>query len=365
MLRISAVVCRNLVHWRCAAVMAVLPRSFGAGGSAAILCGVRDIEAERAKEDQCNLSEIMVKRLATLVGCNYTNTPNQLNGCINDVEAVQAVLIDRFGFQSTGIKLLTDAPNSSIKPTGENIKRELRNMINVAKQGDLLFFYFSGHGTLISSTDDAIVPCDFNLITDVDFRVLVNRLPEGAIFTIFSDSCHSGGLIDKEKEQIGPHSSDRELRPENVPNARQKLIPISSIINSLRSISGRSSDEPVSAHLTAAFGNEASAKYLPQSFQSHELKPLGPDNGILLSGCQKDEVSLDIPRCDGSKAYGAFTYDVLQVLKVHRGPISNRDLVIRVREKLREKRHKQHPCLYCSDKNAKLPLLLETARSSE
>ena len=28
----------------------------------------------------------------------------------------------------------------------------------------------------------------------------------GTSFTMVSDSCHSGGLIDKEKEQIGPHA---------------------------------------------------------------------------------------------------------------------------------------------------------------
>ena len=31
----------------------------------------------------------------------------------------------------------------------------------------------------------------------------------GTSFTIVSDSCHSGGLIDKEKEQIGPHARAR------------------------------------------------------------------------------------------------------------------------------------------------------------
>ncbi|XP_058106826.1 metacaspase-9-like [Magnolia sinica] len=307
----------------------------------------------------------MVKRLATLVGCNYTNTSHELNGCINDVQAMRGVLIDRFGFQPNDIELLTDATNSSSKPTGANIKRVLGRMIDMAEPGDILFFHFSGHGTLISSTDDAIVPCDLNLITDVDFRKLVHRLPEGAIFTILSDSCHSGGLIDKETEQIGPHSSVREPRPDDVLNARPKFLSIGSIINALLPISGRLSVEALGVHLTAAFGNEASAKYLPHSFQSRELKPVGPDNGILLSGCQKDEVSLDVPRRDGSKAYGAFTYEVLEVLKAHRGPISNRNLVIRVREKLHEKKYKQHPCLYCSDKNAKLSFLLETARSNE
>lgn len=42
-----------------------------------------------------------------------------------------------------------------------------------------------------------------NLITDDDMRDLVGRVPEGCRITIVSDSCHSGGLIDEAKEQIG------------------------------------------------------------------------------------------------------------------------------------------------------------------
>jgi hypothetical protein len=44
------------------------------------------------------------------------------------------------------------------------------------------------------------------LLTDDDFRELVDRIPAGATFTFISDSCHSGGLIDAEKEQIGNSS---------------------------------------------------------------------------------------------------------------------------------------------------------------
>jgi hypothetical protein len=39
--------------------------------------------------------------------------------------------------------------------------------------------------------------------TDDDFRELVNKIPVGVTFTFLSDSCHSGGLIDSTKEQIG------------------------------------------------------------------------------------------------------------------------------------------------------------------
>ena len=114
------------------------------------------------------------KRLATLVGCNYFNTGNELHGCINDVESMNKVLVHRFGFEPDDIQVLTDVPGAPVMPTGANIRLALRRMVDRAEPGDVLFFHYSGHGTLIpavkplhghSRRDEAIVPCDFNLIT--------------------------------------------------------------------------------------------------------------------------------------------------------------------------------------------------------
>jgi hypothetical protein len=117
--------------------------------------------------------EMGKKRMAVLVGCNYPNTQNELHGCINDVLAMKEVLVKRFGFDASHVQLLTDAPGSVVLPTGANIKRALGHMIDQAEAGDVLFFHYSGHGTWIPSNkpghafrqDEAIVPCDFNLIT--------------------------------------------------------------------------------------------------------------------------------------------------------------------------------------------------------
>lgn len=113
------------------------------------------------------------KRLATLVGCNYFGSQYELHGCINDVKDMTETLVSRFGFDRSDITVLTDEPESDPKPTGAVIKKVLGDMIAKAKSGDVLFFHYSGHGTLIPATkpqhghrkDEAIVPCDFNLIT--------------------------------------------------------------------------------------------------------------------------------------------------------------------------------------------------------
>jgi hypothetical protein len=39
------------------------------------------------------------RKRALLIGINYFGSPNQLNGCINDVHNIKGFLIQRFGFK--------------------------------------------------------------------------------------------------------------------------------------------------------------------------------------------------------------------------------------------------------------------------
>lgn len=309
------------------------------------------------------------KRVAVLVGCNYPNTSNELHGCINDVLAMKDTLEKRFGFDPSNIELLTDAPHSSNKlPTGANIKEALANMVDGAEAGDVLYFHYSGHGTRIPSKkhghpfrhEEAIVPCDFNLITDLDLRQLVNRVPKGASLTILSDSCHSGGLIDKEKEQIGPSSSTEKDSTSKPSCSTPKAIPFESIMQQLSWLTKVNTTD-IGTHLLELFGSEASLRFRIPAPDLDLLEPLRPDEGILLSGCQADETSADMNpnvAC-GQKAYGAFSNAVEMVLKENSPLLSNRDLVIRARKKLETQGFQQHPCLYCSDENANASFLCE------
>ncbi|XP_010926867.1 metacaspase-5 [Elaeis guineensis] len=149
---------------------------------------------------------------ALLVGCNYPGTKAELKGCINDVRRMHRCLVERYGFAEEDIAVLIDTDESYPQPTGANIRRAIANLVASARPGDYLFFHYSGHGTRLPAEtgddddtgyDECIVPCDMNLITDDDFREFVDKVPEGCRITIVSDSCHSGGLIDESKEQIG------------------------------------------------------------------------------------------------------------------------------------------------------------------
>ncbi|KAH6757440.1 hypothetical protein C2S51_038829 [Perilla frutescens var. frutescens] len=149
---------------------------------------------------------------AVLIGCNYAGTKAELKGCINDVRRMHSCLVERYGFSEDDIKVLIDSDDSYTQPTGHNIRAALADLVDSARPGDFLFVHYSGHGTRLPAEtgedddtgyDECIVPTDMNLITDDDFRDLVDKVPEGCQITIVSDSCHSGGLIDEAKEQIG------------------------------------------------------------------------------------------------------------------------------------------------------------------
>ncbi|KAH9320356.1 hypothetical protein KI387_043952 [Taxus chinensis] len=164
---------------------------------------------------------------ALLVGCNYPGTKAELKGCVNDVKRMYRCLIHRFGFEEENITVLIDTEDSESfaeikgEPTGANIRRTLKTLLQTAQPGDVLFFHYSGHGTRLPAEtgdqddtgyDECIVPSDMNLITDDDFREFVDMVSSDCILTIVSDSCHSGGLIEKTKEQIGESTKNENVQ---------------------------------------------------------------------------------------------------------------------------------------------------------
>eukprot|EP01018_Ginkgo_biloba_P039150 Gb_08841 [translate_table: standard] len=356
----------------------------------------------------------MANKYAVLVGCNYPNTENELQGCVNDASGMHTTLIHRFGFARENINLLVDTDAAHPQPTAQNIRQALVKMIEQAKPGDVLFFHYSGHGALIPKEnngiannedgyEECIVPCDINLITDEDFRSIVNKVPLGATFTMVSDSCHSGGLIDKEKEQIGPDTEKHPQVSKLGPSTKNKMLPLNSLLKTLREKTGNEEieDGEIRVALFHLFGDEASCKFkrhvksllenlksnretaenggglqllkkhLNEAQDSSEyakaaidveegVDMLHPDMGILLSGCQSNETSGDASTTGESKvAFGAFTNAIQTVLERHADPITNRDLVLGARKLLGEGGFSQHPCLYCSDQNAQAVYLSE------
>jgi uncharacterized membrane protein len=137
---------------------------------------------------------------ALIIGINYNDTINQLNGCIEDSNSILKFLQKK---QYSTIKHLTD--DTVIKPTRENIINEITNILKESVEGDLIFIYYSGHGSYIldrthdelDNKDEVIVPLDFNIITDDELKSIINSnmKPNTSIIAIF-DCCNSGTALD-------------------------------------------------------------------------------------------------------------------------------------------------------------------------
>ncbi|GFP81653.1 metacaspase-4 [Phtheirospermum japonicum] len=365
-------------------------------------------------------------RRAVLIGCNYPGTKAELRGCINDVRRMYACLVERFGFSEDDITVLIDTDDSYKQPTGRNIRAALADLVDSAQPGDFLFVHYSGHGTRLPAEtgedddtgyDECIVPTDMNLITDDDFRDLVDKVPEGCQITIVSDSCHSGGLIDEAKEQIGESTKqseddDEEENEEEISEGqggyvKNKSLPLSTLIELLKQKTGKDDIDvgKLRPTLFDVFGDDASPKVkkfmnvifsklkgneqggdgecggflgmvggLAQQFLKQKLeendegyaKPalethVGrglPDSGILISGCQTDQTSADAsPSGDASQAYGALSNAIQTIIAESDGKISNQELVLKARQLLKKQGYTQRPGLYCSDHQVDAPFV--------
>lgn len=98
----------------------------------------------------------MPRKKALLIGINYTGTPNQLNGCINDAMNVREFLVRDRGFSpdQRDMVILTDDPRNRgtpFFPTGHNMLAAFKWLVTCNNPGDSLWLSYSGHGSMSSS----------------------------------------------------------------------------------------------------------------------------------------------------------------------------------------------------------------------
>ena len=138
------------------------------------------IQLMNSFKPEFNVKENIKNKKALLVGINYLNTPYALSGCIDDTTRMKN-LLSSHGFND--FKILTDL--TTTKPTKSNILNELKNLIVNAKSGDVLFFYYSGHGSYTydrnndetDGRDETLVSSDLQSVIDDEIKyILQNHL---------------------------------------------------------------------------------------------------------------------------------------------------------------------------------------------
>lgn len=152
------------------------------------------------------------KAWAVLVGVNhYEDAPHipDLRVCMADVTAIHAALAPTY----TAARLLTDATAPRL-PTRANILAELSSVAQAAEAGDLLLFYFSGHGVAFEG-ESYLLPRDARLaalrhtaVAMRDVREIVEASPARAKVLLL-DACHAGAAIGKAGPAMTPEFIQR------------------------------------------------------------------------------------------------------------------------------------------------------------
>jgi uncharacterized caspase-like protein len=147
------------------------------------------------------IDDYTASTLAAITSIPHRGWPD-LQGATNDVRILADMLVLRYGFERKNVLTLTNQ-----QATRTAILRAIdEHLVRPARRGDIVFFYFAGHGAQVPNAasdepdglDESIVPADSRRgaadIRDKELRPLFNRiLDRRAKLTLLLDSCHSGG----------------------------------------------------------------------------------------------------------------------------------------------------------------------------
>jgi hypothetical protein len=164
---------------------------------------------------------------SVLVGVDAYARPDvpNLNGCVNDVALVRRTLKEYFGVPNEDIRVLVNE-----RATKANILHRLHRTIHEAEPGDIVVFYFSGHGSQIRDRegdeltdllDEVICPHDMDWATetyilDDELDRLFLHVPAGVLLEVFLDCCFWGA---------GPNELAADLRPQALRSDVRFLTP--------------------------------------------------------------------------------------------------------------------------------------------
>ncbi len=137
-----------------------------------------------------NTSTEGTRLFALLVGIDTYLAVNGLRGCVNDVEAMRVLLMNRYGVPEQRIRMLTNE-----RATRDNILNGFEEHLITNPEirfGDQILFHYSGHGSQMTARpedyepdglSETIVPYDSRTADIFDIRdkvlaALLDRLAE-------------------------------------------------------------------------------------------------------------------------------------------------------------------------------------------
>ena len=268
-----------------------------------------------------------MKNKALLVGINkYPNPSNELRGCVNDILDMEHYIAETHKvYAKENIKKLTDK-----QATKQGIIQQLKWLLSDAQAGDSLLFHYSGHGAQVPTQnrllekdglDEIICPYDFDgspatTFRDKEFAALFAMIPKEVHFVWISDSCHAEDLSrDLVGNSADTSNEDNEMRYRYFHGLSPAMI------------NGTNGDNPTNG------------EYLKMG---SSLAPIiAPLNGALLSACASHELSADA--IINNRFNGAFTYYLIQNLKMYGADKSMQEIIHYVNVDLAKNGYDQNP----------------------
>ncbi|KAJ3071908.1 hypothetical protein HDU98_004622 [Podochytrium sp. JEL0797] len=304
------------------------------------------------------------RKKALLVGINYTGTPNQLAGCVNDANNLRQFISQYYGYSTDPahmVVLTDDQQHPGYRPTTQNLLSAFNWLVSGAQPGDTLFFSYSGHGGQTedlggersSGLDDTICPVDFKTAGQIDstrlHQCLVSALPPGVRITVIMDCCHSGTMMElpytyrpDANGQMG--AVELVKRGLNLALDAQRLLVGGYGLNSMTKAKGLMNEGKTFANMLMGKSDVDQAGYRTESFGQAQYD--GPKECYLISGCQDEQTSAD--SSFSGRPMGALTFALLHVLEQNR-QLSFEQMLASLRGFMRG-RYSQIPQLSCGVK---------------
>jgi len=285
-------------------------------------------------------------RRALLIGINdYPDPANRLEGCVNDVFLMSAVLQER-GFDASEIRIVLND-----RATTSNLMERLHWLLDHVPDGGERVLFYSGHGAQMPSysafgevdrLDECLVPYDFDwnpqhAIRDKQFVEFYSQLPYESRFVAIFDCCHSGGLTREGGQKVRGITPPDDIRH----RAMEWDAGISRWETRELPDRGRTQDKAKyrlgrGEHLRGIVGRN----------QKTVFGHLGPFKPVIYEACQEAQLSYEYR--DGSTSYGAFTYSLAKVIRhaeAQKQHLTFRQLATRAARELDTLKFKQTPNL--------------------
>ncbi|NMF63333.1 caspase family protein [Brasilonema octagenarum] len=267
---------------------------------------------------------------ALLVGIdNYPNPNHCLQGCINDITAIEEYIKERFDKQEYQLHLQTLKDEQA---TRKGIIDGFRSHLNQAGQDDIVLFYYSGHGSQELAPkefwqlepdhlDETLVCYDSRTeggwdLADKELAALIAEVAQkNPHLTIIMDCCHSGS---------GTRDPMQQTKERRLP-ADKRERPLDSFIFTL--------DD-----LNRLLGTR---KVKPEDNPTGWNIPKG--RHVLLAACRDYETAKEYK--GNGQHRGRFSYFLMDTLSKANGKLTYRDLFGRTNALVRSVNGDQSPQL--------------------